>query len=105
MEIGLLINSVCFVFSLGLTCLKQLQPPVVICVSAFVHMCLWATLLENEAGDHSQTQQEDKGMAALGSNLTLCPKEPKGREADCLPRANLFFFFLFFVLKEFSKSG
>lgn len=41
---GLPFNEFC------MFCPRRLQPPVVICVSTFVHVCLWAPLLESEHG-------------------------------------------------------
>lgn len=67
-------NCVCFVFSPGLTCPRQLQPPVVICVSTFVHMRLWATLLENEAWDRAST-----GHGHAGNQSHIMPKGLKGK--------------------------
>lgn len=102
-ETCLLINSICFAFSVGLTCHMQLQPPMIISVSTFVHMCLWPTFLENEVWDCSQTQQEYKGMIVLGTNLMWCPKELKRKRGRLYDYSKPFLFNFFFPSRRLAN--
>lgn len=67
----LLIHPMCFIFSLGLTCLRQLM---IICGSTFVPL---APFLENDIWNCNQTKQEQKDMITLKTNLILGPNKQK----------------------------
>lgn len=72
----LLIHPMCFLFFLGLTCLRQLM---VICGSTFVPL---APFLENDVRNFNQTKQEQKDMITLGTHLILGPNKLKRKRGS-----------------------